>query len=315
MQYGGWFQIAFERDLKDDLTSVRVGNLRLMCVKTEAGIEVYDAVCPHRGADLAVGGKLEGRNVACAYHGHRIALGAQDGGRFCVRRYRAFSVSGLVFALIAAAEEGDLPVVLAGLERTHQITPGFEKPMKVAPELVIENAFDADHFRPVHDVIEVMAKAPRIERGVFTVETTLRVGPSTWQGGENDGTFVDVPLLARAFSPNVTITQIALGGDHPHYVIAAGTPLPDGNSIVRLSVAMPRGADGSSPPPEVAQMILEYESFGLEQDRPVWENLTTSITPDYIAGDATVLAYRQFCKRFKLDAAPEQAAQKVSAAC
>lgn len=303
MQYGGWFQIAFERDLKGELATVQVGNLRLLCVRRGAGIEVYDAICPHRGADLGVGGKLEGNDVVCAYHGHRIALDEQDGGPFCVRGYRALSVGGLVFALIAASEEGELPGVLAELDRTHQITPGFEKSMRVAPELVIENAFDADHFRPVHDVIEVIAKPPVIERGVFTVQTTLRVGPSAWQGGDNDGTFIDVPLLARAFSPNVTITQIAMGGDNPHYVIAAGTPQPDGSSIVRLSVAMPRGADGSPPPPEVAQMILQFESFGLEQDRPVWENLTTAITPKYTAADATVLAYRRFCERFKLDRA------------
>jgi len=306
MRYGGWFQIAFERDLLQELTTIRVGPLRLLCVRRASGIEVYDGVCPHRGADLSVGGRLLGQTVSCGYHGYSVALGERAGTRFWVRQYPSLTVGGLVFALIGTEERGELPSFLEALERSHEIIPGWEKTIRVAPELVIENAFDAAHFRPIHDVKEVRAKPPVIERGVFTVDATLRVGPSAWQGaGQSDEqTFLDVPLLARAFSPNLTITAIAMGGDHPHQVIAGAVPQPDGTSKVRLSIAMPRPADGSPPNREVAQLILQFESMGLEQDRPVWENLTVDATPNYIAEDATVVAYRKFCERFSLDRTP-----------
>jgi len=309
MRYGGWYQIAFERDLQADVSSVPVGDRRLLIVRSGGEINVYDAVCPHRGADLGVGGKLlDPRVLTCPYHGHRIALGGEGGGPYCVAKYPSLVRSGLIFALVGDFEVGKLPDMLDYLERTHKIFAGFTKTIKVPPEMVIENAFDWAHFPPVHDVLKVEYGEPTVEDGVFTATTKLRVGPSMWQGGgdgshHDDGsTFVEVPLLARAYSPNLTITQVAVGGgDHPHFVIASAVPMLDGTSTIRLSVAMPRLVEGFEPPQELADVIMQFESMGLEQDRPVWENLALNATPKYTAEDDNVLKYRKFCERFTLN--------------
>jgi nitrite reductase/ring-hydroxylating ferredoxin subunit len=310
MRYGGWQQIAFERELTGELTTVPVGNRRLLCVRgKDGGVEVFDAICPHRGADLSAGGKIIGDHVVqCPYHGHKIALGGEGGGPYCVRRYRSITVEGLVFAMLGDFEDGKLPEMLEYLRTTHKIFAGFEKTIKVAPEMVIENAFDWAHFPTVHDVLKVTYGEPEVIDGVFTATTTLRVEPSMWQGTgdgqhHDDGsTWVEVPLLARAYSPNLTITQVAVGGgDHPHYVIAAAIAQLDGTSRIRLSVAIPRNPDGSEPAKELADIILQFESMGLEQDRPVWENLALDITPQYTSEDANVLSYRKFCERFSLE--------------
>lgn len=311
MRYGGWYQIAFERELKNDLTTIPVGDRRLLCVRGKDGaVEVFDAICPHRGADLGVGGKIIGDHVArCPYHGHKVALGGgcDSGVPYRVRKYRSITVAGLVFAMVGDFEDGKLPEMLEHLRTTHKIFSGFEKTIKVAPEMVIENAFDWAHFTPVHDVLKVTYGTPEVIDGVFTATTTLRVGPSLWQGTaegghEDDGsTWVEVPLLARAYSPNLTITQVAIGGgDHPHFVIASAVPQMDGTSCVRLSIAMPLNPDGSEPTSELADIILQFESMGLEQDRPVWENLALDMTPQYTSEDANVLAYRTFCERYRL---------------
>jgi 3-ketosteroid 9alpha-monooxygenase subunit A len=308
MRYGGWYQIAFERDLQADVSSVPVGDRRLLIVRSGGEINVYHAVCPHRGADLGVGGKLlDPRVLTCPYHGHRIALGGEGGGPYCVAKYPSMVRSGLIFALVGGFEIGKLPDMLDYLEGTHKIFAGFTKTIKVPPEMVIENAFDWAHFPPVHDVLKVEYGEPTVEDGVFTATTKLRVGPSMWQGTgdgthHDDGTtFVEVPLLARAYSPNLTITQVAVGGgDHPHYVIASAVPMLDGTSTIRLSVAMPV-VEGFAPPQEFADLMLQFESMGLEQDRPVWENLALNATPKYTAEDDNVLKYRKFCERFTLN--------------
>jgi phenylpropionate dioxygenase-like ring-hydroxylating dioxygenase large terminal subunit len=310
MRYGGWYQIAFERDLQAEVSSVPVGDRRLLIIRSGGEINVYDAICPHRGADLGVGGKLvDPRVLTCPYHGHRIALGGEGGGPYCVAKYPSMVRSGLIFALVGGFEIGKLPDMLDYLERTHKIFAGFTKTIKVPPEMVIENAFDWAHFPPVHDVLKVEYEEPTVEDGVFTATTKLRVGPSMWQGTgdgshQDDGTtFVEVPLLARAYSPNLTITQVAIsGGDHPHFVIASAVPMLDGTSTIRLSVAMPRLVEGFDPPQELADVIMQFESMGLEQDRPVWENLALNATPKYTAEDDNVLRYRKFCERFTLNA-------------
>src|SRR5882672_4661980 len=135
MRYGGWYQIAFERDLQRDLTSVSVGDRRLLIVRNEGEIAVYDAICPHRGADLGIGGKLVSpKIVTCPYHGHRIALGGEGGGPYCVRKYPTLVSGGLIFTLVGDFEVGKLPEMLDYLERTHKIFPGFVKTIKVPPE-------------------------------------------------------------------------------------------------------------------------------------------------------------------------------------
>jgi len=310
MRYGGWYQIAFERDLERDVSSVPVGDRRLLIVRHEGQIDVYDAICPHRGADLGVGGKLVSTRVlSCPYHGHRIALGGDGNGPYCVRRYPSLVRGGLIFALIGDFEEGKLPEMLEHIAGARTIFPGFTKTIKVPPQMVIENAFDWAHFVPVHNVLKVEHAPPTIEDGVFTAATTLRVGPSMWQGtggseeAEDPAIWIDVPLLARAYSPNLTITEVAVGGgDHPHVVIASAVPMPDGTSTIRLSVALPRPAGGGEASPALADLILKWENMGLEQDRPVWENLALGVAPRYTADDDSVLQYRQFCDRFTLNA-------------
>jgi len=283
-----------------------------LIVRHQGQINVFDATCPHRGADLGVGGKLvSARVVTCPYHGHRIALGGDGNGPYCVRQYPALVRGGLIFALIGDFEPGKLPEMLDDIERTRSIFPGFTKTIKVPPQMVIENAFDWAHFGPVHKVLKVEHGPPTVEDGVFTAATTLRVGPSMWQGtggdqqADDEATWIDVPLLARAYSPNLTITQVAVGGgDHPHIVIASAVPMLDGTSTIRLSVALPRPAEGEEAPRALADLILKWEDMGLEQDRPVWENLALDIDPRYTAEDANVLQYRQFCERFSLNRTP-----------
>jgi phenylpropionate dioxygenase-like ring-hydroxylating dioxygenase large terminal subunit len=318
MRYGGWYQIAFEHDLQGDLSSVPVGDRRLLIVRHQGEIQVYDATCPHRGADLGVGGRLiEARVVSCPYHGHRVALGGEGNGPYCVRGYPTLVMGGLIFALIGNFEIGRLPEMLRHLEETRSIFPGFTKTIRVAPETVIENAFDWAHFIPVHGVRDVEHGTPSVEDGVFTARTVLRVGPTLWQGTGggaplgagapvDDGSFsIDVPLLARAYSPNLTITQVAVGGgDHPHFVIASAVPMLDGTSTIRLSVALPRPPDGGEAPRALADLLLQFESMGLEQDRPVWENLAPAIAARFTAEDENVLLYRKFCERFALGAPP-----------
>jgi len=197
MRYGGWYQIAFERDLQADVSSVPVGDRRLLIVRSGGEINVYDAVCPHRGADLGVGGKLlDPRVLTCPYHGHRIALGGEGGGPYCVAKYPSLVRSGLIFALVGDFEVGKLPDMLDYLERTHKIFAGFTKTIKVPPEMVIENAFDWAHFPPVHDVLKVeygdlpwktgssplppsCAWAPRCGKGPGTVRIMMMVRRSS----------------------------------------------------------------------------------------------------------------------------------------
>src|SRR4051812_7091142 len=81
--YGtGWYQVTFERDLTGDVTPAAMAGARLVLVRTARGLLAADAVCPHRGAHLALGGRLDGESIVCPMHGYRISLGGPSDGAF-----------------------------------------------------------------------------------------------------------------------------------------------------------------------------------------------------------------------------------------
>src|SRR4051794_27985129 len=96
----GWHQVAFERELRETLTPVSIGNVPLVLVRGPNGIQAVDAICPHRGAHLAYGGRVDADTIICPFHGHRIGLGAASECHYQVRTYQTLSISGLVFVLL-----------------------------------------------------------------------------------------------------------------------------------------------------------------------------------------------------------------------
>lgn len=302
MKHGGWYQIAFEHELEGDLTSVSVGGRRLIVARIGDSREVFDATCPHRGFDLGKGGTFVGdRVVKCPFHGNLIGLGRQTEGGYCVREYRSISFAGLIIAMFGEFEDGTLPAMLERIGRTHKVFPGFQTPIKAEPELLMENPFDWSHFVNVHHLLGAAHSEAEVEDGVLTTTTRLKARPSAWEGSDDGAPVIEVPMVARMYGPSFSIIEIASSGDHPHYVIGSAVPQHDGSSILRLSVALPRGRDGSDPSAELADILIRFEKKGLEQDRAMWENLDLSMRPKLTHEDRGIVAYQKFCKRFELN--------------
>src|SRR4029079_10157109 len=75
MYQHGWFQIAFDRELTREVSPSSIGQLRLVLVRVGSEITAFDAICPHRGADLGIGGRHDRGALVCPFHGFRIGLG------------------------------------------------------------------------------------------------------------------------------------------------------------------------------------------------------------------------------------------------
>lgn len=297
--YGGWYQVAYERELTEELTGVRVDGRRLLLVARPEGVEAYDAVCPHRGADLAVGGRLDGDVVVCPFHARRIALGGGN-GEYCVRRHRTAGYGGLVLCLLDERHENGLEALFDSLVDDHYFVPGFELRANVRADLVIENAFDNTHFHPVHGVLnEPDFEIRRGDAGELSAEGTFVVPVSAWQRGSGD--HVAVPFVARAFSPNLVVSH--MGGDNPYWVITGATPDGDGGCVIRTSLVVPAGPGGEAPPAELCRYLLQQSRAGIEQDVPIWENLVADAVPRLAPEDGAIVEFRKFCRRFELDAA------------
>lgn len=305
--YGGWTQVAFESELDADIVAVDTADHRLMAVRGSKEFQIYSATCPHRGAHLGFGGIVdaadgaERRDVTCPFHGHRVRLGDGGNSRFQVPEYHSLQRAKGLYLLTDPDCDTGLGEVLTELEHGHHVVEALSTPVNVAAEYVIENAFDADHFAPVHAVTE----RPRFTvtddpRAVLRVEGefAMRVR-NEWMIDQPPGKAAHTRFAARLFSPLVVVSELG-PADEPNVVITTATPRQGGGCVARVTIAMPRQRRTGSPPTTTELSSLVHGTrLAFQQDIAVWEHLDATTTPRYTRGDDCVRAYREQCERFR----------------
>lgn len=297
--YEGWMQVAFDTDLCDEVVPVDVAGRPLVAVRSGPHAGVYDATCPHRGAHLGYGGKVDGAVVVCPFHGHRVHLGLDENGLFRVRRYHSVHAAKGLFVLLDPARDTGLGGFLDALQRSHHIMEGFTLRVAVPPEFVIENVFDADHFAVVHS----LDRRPRLEvrsapGDVLCVEGIFdMVRPNKWQTGASPNAATRTRFSARVFSPTLVASELGPASE-PNVIITAATPTADGACMVRVTVALPRHRAAGPPTVREVASLVSGSRTAFEQDAVVWEHLDPSVVPQYTEGDQLVRTYRDYCRRF-----------------
>lgn len=289
----GWYQLAYERDLKPGLNALTLGGRHLMVVYREGAAEVYDGACPHRGYLLGVGGDLQGERVVCPFHGQPIGLGEGRGCKLAVARHPSLLVGGLLFARPGAGPDAGFGERMAKLDQDHYIVPGFTRRIQAPAELVVENAFDCAHFQPVHRIGNApLMETARTRGGAYVARAKFSLPPSAWQGTSA----TEVPFTTTAYSPTLVVTE--LGGAHPYLMLTATVPVDAATCEVRLSVMVPGGAQ---PPAEQGlRYLLRQAEAGIEKDCLIWENLADGGKIRHaIPFDEPVLGFRRFCEGFQ----------------
>ena len=300
--YRGWAQAAFSQEVGEAPTPVTIGARRLMLIRRDDAIEAFDAVCPHRGAHLGFGGQLDGGFVICPFHGHRIRLGedAGNGDGLWVAAHRTLEVGDAVYVLLDNEHDNGFPAFAERLRASHHLIAGFALEATVPPDYVIENVFDADHFKTVHG----LNRRPRLawresDDGGLIVEGIFDTNrPLEWQDDvPPDAEGVRTRFLAHVFSPMLVASELG-PPEHPAVVITAATPGPTKTTTIRVVVGLPRNSPGGPVTVDAIGSLLAGSRLAFAQDIAVWEHLDTDAPCHYVVGDGLVQEYREYCQRF-----------------
>jgi len=288
----GWYQVGFADEVTNELTPTYIGNKPLMLVRDGGQIRAFDALCPHRGAHLAYGGRLRNNAVVCPYHGHRIQLGDKGDEQFSLREYASASIGGMVFVRLSPAQDNGWLRFMNDLERDHVIINGFTMAVRAPMSTVIENAFDQRHFTAVHGIRTDTFTVRTSEDGALIVESTfyIRVAGT----GKRGGSFAPAPYRAVVVSPG--LVAVELRGPTSYTVITGATDLPAGGCVIRLSLAFPKGGVEAAQSAIMYETLLQHSRRGLEEDQIIWENLSTSVQPRWTPEDQPSLAFFAFCE-------------------
>jgi 3-ketosteroid 9alpha-monooxygenase subunit A len=298
----GWYQLAFERDLSEPVTPLRFAGRALMAVRSEGAgpFRLFDAVCPHRGAHLAYGGRLITDAILCPFHGHRVGLGAAGHDGFCVREYGCLVQGGGVFVRLSDQAEPDFAKGLQDLGAGHTFVPGFEMTAETTMEVVIENGFDSAHFRSVHGLMSIPGLVA--DTGPFGELVAEGCFDIPWGGGSGGASPLKVRYHGHAFSPGIFIAE--MDGDPPFQYRIMTTATPGdrpGVCTIRLTLILPNAADGRPPAEPFASDLMDRSREGLELDRAIWNRLDPHHKASFVGADQAAIAFGDFCRRFRND--------------
>jgi hypothetical protein len=269
-----------------------------MCVRHQDEVAVFDAICPHRGANLAYGGALDGEVVICPFHGYRIGLGDQARGDFCVRQYPTLVMDELVFVRLSDRPMPDLPAFAREFAAQHSFVTGFEIEANTTLAIVVENGFDGLHFRCVHGLSnEPEFTVTRGPLGELVSSGTFEFPSWNYRTGKLDTG--RATYRGSAFSPGVGFGT--LSGDEPFNYTVITTAVPGRGQRgckIRMTLAFPIEHHGEVPNASLISQLLPAIRDGLEKDAAIWNHMCLESPIHWTPRDAPAIEVGKFCKEF-----------------
>jgi nitrite reductase/ring-hydroxylating ferredoxin subunit len=304
----------------------------LAVFRTASGaLGCLDAHCPHLGADMAVGGAVEGEHLRCPFHGFTFdvqgACVATPYGQKVppLARCGACPVverAGLVLAWHGAA--GEAPsFAITDIDRASW-TPWREHvfDLRGHPQEIAENGVDFGHFVAVHGYQNVQVTAPLEPDGPILRAAYAFDRPRGLQGSGLLTT--SIRILQHGLGYALVEAHVANLGVRTRQLVLA-LPLGDDRMQLRIALAVDRSVQPRQVHPLLAwlpaggmvagwlaERIADRGMAGyiedVEQDLPIWQHKAHLPRPALAAGDGPVGPYRKWVRQFYPQSASVEAA-------
>jgi phenylpropionate dioxygenase-like ring-hydroxylating dioxygenase large terminal subunit len=249
---------------------------------------VLDAHCPHLGAHLGHGGKVEGGCLRCPFHGWRftgsgacddIPHGAMKPAKVKTRSWPLAEVNGMLMLYFdpkGAKPAFEVPVLP---ELRSDGWSAFERrrwTVRAHVQEPIENVVDPMHFHHLHGHrekprSEVTVRGP-VLRGRMDMGSE---GLLEWQG------------IGLGFG------VMRITGPASVLFIACGTPLDEERIELRFSFSIKKGER-----PGTGEGVIRSVCAQIEQDIPIWENKAFLAKPLLTKEETGIRVYRSWARQF-----------------
>lgn len=260
---------------------------------------LLDAHCPHLGAHLGFGGRVEGNDIVCPFHAWRFGANGQCTAvpyasrippRAAVGSYPVVEHSGMILAYYApdgSAPDYEIPVAPELTDPAW--TPLERARIEIATEAreVIENIADAAHFLPVHNT--------KVDQFEVTIDGPRAIQRSVGKGRNLKGEKIDVLSVATYHGPAVQFTRLAWA--YPMFLINSHVPIDEKRLLLRFGVSLQAGV-GVTLPKQVLDAHVAAARDGYFQDVAIWENKCWRDTPVLADGDGPIHKVRRWYASF-----------------
>jgi len=320
----GWFIVGFASDLAPgQVKRAHYFGEELVIFRTESGaLNVLDAYCLHLGANMGVGGTVEGERIVCPWHGWRwngdgtnaeipySKIGCKQNVR--IKTYPSTEWYG--FILVWHERHGRAPYwqppVLPELETDeyyplHPHTRMVNR-VKVHAQMIIENAADPYHVQYVHKAANPATTASFEVSGYHlhaTVNANFGGGrPKTWLTPDGP---VDAKIIYDNYSLGLGVVRFP--SDLVATVQVTGqTPVDeDYTDYFYTQASLREPGDTGDVPTGRAAKFLALQQEVIKQDFFTWENMKYLEKPNLAPEEAhDYAALRRWAHRFYPGAQP-----------
>ena len=309
----GWFRVADSREIKrGQIKPVFFFGRDLILVRDAAGgLGMYDAHCPHLGAHLGYGGKVDDGYVVCPFHGLRFPLNGSQSSLFpCTKARTATAdlrpwpvreIAEIVLAwfdpeLRQAAWEAPDPdwAAQAGWTRAYK-AKSFT--IRSHVQEFMENGADTAHLSYLHDQLyrtirslEISADGPILKHQI-----AIELNPAQTFGKT---TLADSSITFSGLGCVTVKTKVA--ASIPTETLLTSFPTPIDSEHIEVSTYVNTKRIGLLTMPVMGHALLTANKV-FAQDVPIWEHKKYVTSPPLTQRDGPINEFREWARQFYRD--------------
>lgn len=310
----GWFAVEYADKLAvSEVKPLYYFGRDLVLFRTESGtVKLLDAHCPHLGAHIGHGGKVEGECVSCPFHAWKF-----DGAGFCtdvpyasrippkadgkqvIRSYPVVERNGMIWAWYHPQDEApgfDVFQIPEFLSPEWTDIESYDWTFNCIIQETGENAADIAHFVTVHGNAG-MPLADVSMDGHQRATLMVAQAPAMNAEGHVDHSgeqFETGRLESYNYGPGLSYQKFTRMFDI--VMMGALTPIDDQTMRMHFCFSMPKAQSGDHA--LYAQGFRDEIVHQVEQDIPIWENKVYRDQPILCDGDGPIAQYRKWFSQF-----------------
>ncbi|MFT2020248.1 aromatic ring-hydroxylating oxygenase subunit alpha [Streptomyces sp. 796.1] len=308
----GWFAVATSDEVPPGkVVTRRLAGADVVLYRTRGGrLRAVGPHCPHLGAHLGHGGRVDGEELVCPFHHFRF-----DAQGSCVATGYGTPPPKARLTAVECRELDDMIFVWRhslGEPPSWEIEPlppaGFAKPYCGRhvrldhPQEVIENIVDYGHFYPIHGYAHEVIEEPTFEAERLQTVTRLRSERSRFKVAST--TPASKVLIQGLGVVRVQVDSEQFGGFRARVWFCV-TPVDPLRVEIRSSVALRcENRLVHRLAPAIARAYVWAAWRDTSEDVPIWEHKIYLDRPRLAKGDGPIMPFRRWASQFYTEPHP-----------
>lgn len=327
----GWYPILFSDELQPGETKplfLFEQELIAWRGKDDGKAHVFDANCPHMGANFNYGARVEDDCLRCPFHGFTydtegrcvfVPYSTRPNPKAVAERLAVRELNGQVYAWyhpLQAPPMWEVPIVEEWLsDKYTKYEQRHEWRIATAWHEIAEQIVDVGHTLPLHGFDLPHYDSLNVEGHVFQAGVS-QSGDAAGHSSEQDGTSITMggagdSLVSTYYGPGMAV--IRYSGPLTACIVSTTIPITPSETLFRWGLM---GLKGGSD--EETQLMNELVLQGfvsiLEQDIPIWEHKRWIERPPLVSEDGDIPKFRRWAGQFHIDAPQKKDRQSEAAA-